>query len=150
MHGPTLRAGYGGGFRNSVGYYLLGFSGYIKGSSDILYAKLYAIYHGLLLAKKLGMEKLVCYSDSLLCDDLLKDPTPRFHVYVVLIQDVKDLMEQSNIIVCHTLREGKQCADFLAKLGASSDHDLVYHASPPDGLLYPLKMDAAETFFPRE
>jgi hypothetical protein len=74
------------------------------------------IYQGLLLAKHLGILELVCYSDSLLCVNLLKDPTLRFHVYAFLIQDVKDLMEQSNIIVCHTLREGNQCAYFLAKL----------------------------------
>jgi len=98
----------------------------------------------------LGIDELVCYSDSLVCVNLLKDPTPRFHVYAVLIQDVKGLMEQSDIIVCHTLREENQCSDFLAKLGASSNHDLVHHDSPLDGLLYPLKMDAAGTFFPRE
>ena len=102
------------------------------------------------LAKNLGNEELVCYSDSLLCINLIKDQTPRFHVYAILIQYVKYLTEQSNIIVCHILKEENQCADFLAKLGASSDNDLVYHASPPDGLLYRLKMDAFGTFFPRE
>lgn len=71
-------------------------------------------------------------------------------LYAVLIQDVKDLMEQSNIIVCHTLREENQCTDFLANLKASSDHDLVHHTSPQDGLLFSLKMAAAGTFFLRE
>jgi len=133
--GSPIRAGCGGVFRNSAGYYLSGFSGYIQGSSDILHAELYAIYHGLLLTNKLGILELVCYSDSLLCVNLLKDPTTMFHVYAVLIQDVKDLMEQNNIIVCHTLREGNQYADFLAKLGAYSYYDLVHHTSPPGGLL---------------
>jgi len=36
----------------------------------------------------------------------ITDPTSKFHAYAILIQDVKDLIEQSNIIVCHTLREG--------------------------------------------
>jgi len=88
--GSPIRAGYGGGFRHSVGYYLSGFSGYNQGSSDIVHAKLYDIYQGLLLAKNLGIEEHVCYSDSWLCVNLLKDPTPRFHVYAVLIKDVKD------------------------------------------------------------
>jgi len=42
-----------------------------------------------------------------------------YHVYFVLIQDVKDLIGQSNVTVCHTLREGNHCADFFAKLGAN-------------------------------
>jgi len=102
------------------------------------------------LAKNLEILELVCYFDFLFCVNLLKDPTSRFHVYAVLIQDMKDLMEQSNIIVCHTLREGNQCANSLAKRGASSDHDLVHHTSPTDGHLYSLKMDATGTFFPGE
>ena len=100
--------------------------------------QIYPIYHGLLLAKNLWIEELVCYYDYLLCVNLLKDPTLMFHVYAVLIQDAKDLMEQSNTIVCHTLREANQCADFLVKLGASSYHDLVHHASPPNDLLGPV------------
>lgn len=79
--------------------------------------------------------------------NFIKDPTFKLHVYAVLIQDVKDMIEQSNIIVYHTLREENQCADFFARLGASSDSDLFYHVSPPYDLLYLLKMDAAETFF---
>ena len=36
--GSPIKAGYGGVFRNSDVYYLSGFSGYNKGSSDILHA----------------------------------------------------------------------------------------------------------------
>jgi len=79
--GSPIRAGYGGIFRNSVGYYLLDFFGYIQGSSDILHAELYVIYQVSYWQKNLGIGELVCYSDSLLCVNLLKDPTPRFHVY---------------------------------------------------------------------
>lgn len=39
-----VRAGYGRIIRNSVGYYLLGFLGYIQESFDTLYAELFAIY----------------------------------------------------------------------------------------------------------
>ncbi|MCI78157.1 N-hydroxycinnamoyl/benzoyltransferase, partial [Trifolium medium] len=49
-----------------------------------------------------------------------------------------------------TLREGNNCADFLAKLGASSDSDLTIHASPPEGFLDILRSDATGTFFLRE
>jgi hypothetical protein len=50
----------------------------------------------------------------------------------------------------HTLREGNNCADFLAKLEASSDFNLTIHASLPEGLFDILRSDAAETFFLRE
>ncbi|MCI77048.1 S-like ribonuclease, partial [Trifolium medium] len=35
-------------------------------------AELYAIYKGLSLAKDMAIEELVCYSDSLLCINLIK------------------------------------------------------------------------------
>ncbi|MCH80847.1 replication protein A1-like protein, partial [Trifolium medium] len=108
--GSPIRAGFGGIFRNNVGYYLSGFSGFIHDSSDSLLAALYAIFH-------------------------------------VLIQDIKDLLSHSNITVCYTLREGNQCADFLAKLGASSDNDLLIHNSSPEDMLDLLRSDVAGTFF---
>jgi hypothetical protein len=37
----------------------------------------------------------------------------------VLIQDIKELISQSNVTLCHTLGEKNQCADFLVKLEAS-------------------------------
>jgi hypothetical protein len=102
------------------------------------------------LARNLNIDVFVCYSDSLHCINLLKGPILNFHVYAVLIQDVKDLMEQNNVPVYQTLREGNQCADFMVKLGASSDTELFYHSSPPDDLLNLLRMDAAGTFFSRD
>jgi hypothetical protein len=48
-----VRAGFGGLIRNSAGFYLAGFSGFIPSSSDILQAELSAIFHGLKIAKDL-------------------------------------------------------------------------------------------------
>ncbi|MCI06679.1 S-like ribonuclease, partial [Trifolium medium] len=42
--GSSARSGFGGIIRNAFGYYLARFSGFIPGSSDILYVELYAIY----------------------------------------------------------------------------------------------------------
>ncbi|GAU40444.1 hypothetical protein TSUD_397630 [Trifolium subterraneum] len=145
-----VRAGYGGIIRNDSGFYLSGFSGFIRESSDILLAELYAIYQGLTLAKDLAIDELVCYSDSLLCINLIKGPIVKYHVYAVLIQDINELICQSNVTLCHTFREGNQCADFLTKLGASSDADLIIHASPPNGIFDLLKSDSSGTFFLRD
>ncbi|GAU33795.1 hypothetical protein TSUD_221330 [Trifolium subterraneum] len=148
--GSPARAGYGGIIRNDSGFYLSGFSSFIRESFDILLAELYAIYQGLTLAKDLDIDELVCYSDSLLCINLIKSLIVKYHIYVVLIQDIKELISQSNITLCHTFRDGNQCVDFLAKLGASSDADLIIHASPPDDIFDLLKSDSFGTFFLRD
>lgn len=147
--GSPIRAGFGGVLRNYASFYLSGFSGYIHNSSDILQVELLAIYQGLLLAKSMNIDAIVCYSDSLHGINLIKGLPMKYHVHVVLIQDIKDLLEQNKIIVCHTLREGNQCADFMVKLGSLSNVDLLIHPSPPDDIMTLLKNDAAGTFFSR-
>ncbi|XP_024641655.1 uncharacterized protein [Medicago truncatula] len=145
----NTRAGYGGLFRNYAGNYLTGFSGFIQDSTDILYAELFAIYQGLMLAKEKAIADFVCYSDSLHCINLIKGPSMRFHTYAVLIQDIKELLDHMNITICHTLREGNQCTDFMAKLGASLDIELCHHSSPREGLQSLLRIDAVGTIFSR-
>jgi hypothetical protein len=68
---------------------------------------------------------------------------------VVLIHDIKDLLANYNYSLHHTLREGNQCVDFLAKVGATSDAALVSYSSPPIDLLLQLKIDVSGTFLPR-
>jgi ribonuclease HI len=89
-----IRASYEGILRNDADFFLSRFFGYIQNSSDILYAKLYAIFKGFLLAKEMGITDFVCYSDSLHCINILNGPSMRFHTFVVLIQDIKKLLKQ--------------------------------------------------------
>jgi len=49
----------------------------------------------------------------------------------------------------HSLREGNQCADLMAKLGASSDVELTIHSSPPKDLLPLLRRDELGALFIR-
>jgi len=129
-HGTPVRTGFGGVLRNDTGLFLAGFSGFIPSSDDILLGELFAIYHGLVMAKDLGYAELACYSDSLACINLINDPIERYHIYVVLIQDIKQMLQQTNVMVSHTLREGNHCADYMAKLGASFDVELLRHDLP--------------------
>jgi len=46
----------------------------------------------------MGITELVCYSDSLHGINIIKDPSLKYHMYVVLIQDIKDLIEQDLIV----------------------------------------------------
>lgn len=89
--GSPIRAGYGGIIRNSAGFYLSGFSGYIPASTDILFAELSVMHRGLSMAVETGIEELVCYSDSMLAIKLITEQASNFHAYAVLIQDIKDL-----------------------------------------------------------
>jgi ribonuclease HI len=129
---------------------LAGASGFIPDSSDILLAELRAIYHGLILANNMGLTELACYTDSLTCISLIHGNPSPYHVHAVLIRSIKDILSRSTVTLCHTLRESNQCADFLAKLGASSNDNLMIHTSPPDGLLNLLHADASGTLFMRE
>jgi ribonuclease HI len=92
---------------------------------------------------------LVCFSDSQLSVNLITGSVSKFHTYAVLIQDIKDLLASRNFRIFHTLREGNQCADFLAKLGASSNASYSVHQSPPLDLISLLRSDAMGTVFLR-
>jgi len=104
--GSPTRAGFGGLIRNRGGLYLTGFSGLIQFSSDILLAELTAIFHGISIAKDMGITEMAVYSNSLLSINLITDNFSKFHVHAVLIQDIKDLLATVNFSLNHTLREG--------------------------------------------
>jgi len=148
-NGDPIRAGFGGVLRNHSGTCIAGFSGFISHSQDILFAELTALYQGLKLAISFNFEELACYLDSLLTVNLIKEDLNQFHVYAVLIQNIKDLMSTRNFSLLHSLREGNQCADFMAKLGASNDVELSIHSSPPEDLLPLLRTDELGACFLR-
>jgi len=107
------------------------------------------MYKGLQLAINLNFEELVCFSDSLLAVNLINRDTSLFHVYVVLIQDIKDPLNCKNYSIHHSLKEGNHYADFMAKLEASRDVDLTVHSSPPEDLLPKLRTGEIGTLFLR-
>jgi hypothetical protein len=76
--GCHVRFGFVGIVRNTFGHYLAGFSGFIHISVYILPAELDAIYKGLLLAKNMNIDELVCYYDSLHCIKFIKGPQVRY------------------------------------------------------------------------
>ncbi|XP_024636165.1 uncharacterized protein [Medicago truncatula] len=148
-NGAPIQTGFGGTLRTHAGRFISGFSGRIHHSKDILFAELTALYQGLLLATNLNYNELACYSDSMLTVNLINDELNPYHVYAVLIQNIKDLISARNFSLHHSLREGNQCADFMAKIGASNDVDLLIHSHPPDGLYPLLQSDELGTLFLR-
>ena len=73
VFGSPTRAGFGGLIRNGGGLYLTGFSGFIPFSFDILLAELTAIFHGISIAKDMGITDMAIYSDSLLSINLITE-----------------------------------------------------------------------------
>jgi hypothetical protein len=55
----------------------------------------------------------------------------------------------NNFSVHHTLREGNQAADFMAKLGSTVDDHLVTSMTPLEGILLLLLSNTTRVIFPR-
>jgi hypothetical protein len=104
--GSTVRSEFGDIIRNTFDHYLAGFSGFIEGPYDILFAELSAIHKGRLLAKDMNIDELVCYSDSLYCVNLIKGPQVRYHTNVVLIQDKNELPSTPILLSVTHLEKG--------------------------------------------
>lgn len=146
--GNPRRAGFGGLFRNPDGGWISGFSGFI-GHSEVLKVELLGIYHGLRLAWERDFKEILCYTDSLCALKLIKEQHEEFHRYATIVQDNRDSMALPwKVELLHTLREGNQCTDYFAKLGANSDDKLRIFTHPPPGLRLCLVGDAAGTSFP--
>lgn len=147
--GNPGRAGFGGIIRNWDGSWITGFAEFI-GIYDILHVELLAVLHGLRLAWDRGFQNLICYSDSMNGISLLRDPLPLFHKYAVLVQEIRICLQMDwTAVIRHTLREGNQCPDFMAKLGASNDDEYVIHEDPPQGIACLLNADRAGVLFRR-
>lgn len=96
--GSPTRTGYIGILRNDAGFYLSGFSGYLHDSSNILYAELYAMISGLSLANEKGIVNLICYSDSLLCTNIITGPILKFHIYAVWFKTKKSYSSRLKLL----------------------------------------------------
>lgn len=102
---------------------------------NILHLELLAIFHGLALAWDCNFRVIDCQSNSLEAVSLVKtSPSPR-HEFATLIWDINDMLSRPwRVELHHILREGKFCADFLAKHDASQIEDLQVTEHPPQGV----------------
>lgn len=64
-----------------------------------------------------------------------------------VIHNNKDVLHDNNqFMIFYILHKGNYCEDFMVKLVASSDRDLLVHSSPPSVLGGTLAIDTVETF----
>jgi len=92
---------------------------------DIHLVELHDINQLLLLTEELNFQASVCYIDTIHYARILKEPTPKFHKYVILIQDIKDMIFSTCLA---------SIAHFLAMFSVSSTLELLVYISPLSGL----------------
>ncbi|KAJ1434076.1 Ribonuclease H-like superfamily [Sesbania bispinosa] len=116
--------GFGGILRNANGSWIKGFYGHLH-NSDILRAELHAVWKGLELCWRLNFRNLLSVR-------------------------VRALLDRDwNVEVVHTLREGNQAADFLAKKGTLELSSFILLHDPPVELRDTLLADSLGTSFVR-
>lgn len=150
-YGNPGRAGFGGLIRDHEGKWLIGFSGHIN-FADSLEVELLAILNGLSIAWNIGVRNVSCRSDCMKALSLILDPTSHPHdKYAEIIYSIKELVSRDwSISFAHTYREGNQCADFMAKLGANAMvHDIGIFSEAPHCLLSLLSTDAKGVLYTR-
>nr|BAE79385.1 unnamed protein product [Ipomoea batatas] len=135
-------ASAGGLLRNENGLWVAGYICNI-GTANSFLAELWGLREGLLLAKNRGFTKLIAETDSEAVVQVLRKDGPVTPDASILVKDCKLLLDHfQEIKVTHILREGNQCADFLANLGQSSSWGTTILERPPDDLRIFLQRDA--------
>jgi len=81
---------------------------------------------------------------------LIQDSTSIPQKYAYMVNTIKEYISRDWIIsFYHTYREGNQCADFMAKLGANSMDCLGIFTEPPHCLYSLLLSDSMRTIYTR-
>ncbi|KAJ1394266.1 Ribonuclease H domain [Sesbania bispinosa] len=116
---------------------------------DILEAELIAILEGLHICWNLNLRNIKCMTDSTLAVNCIQQGVSNFHQLATLIGQITEIMSRDwAVSLHHTSREGNPCANFMAKMGATSDLSLVNLTNPPGGLSLLLQADTQGVCFP--
>ncbi|KAJ1424746.1 Ribonuclease H domain [Sesbania bispinosa] len=123
-------AGFGGLLRHHDGSWISGYYGHLK-PVDILEAELVAILKGLRICWHYAFRNVLSMMDSSLAVHLIHNKVVNFHRYATLLREIQALLDKDwSVSLKHSLREGNQCADYLAKQGAVSSLPLCHVADP--------------------
>ena len=117
--GNTGRARGGGVIRDHDGQWLKGYARPL-GCSNSCMTELWALRDGLLLAKEMGLNNLIIELGALSVVLLMNNNTVNL-LMEPLLTDCRNLVREIPYKqIVHIYKEANQCADALAKLGASS------------------------------
>ncbi|XP_031120628.1 uncharacterized protein LOC116023758 [Ipomoea triloba] len=135
-------ASAGGLFRDHRGRWIVGFTTNI-GRTSSFRAELWGFREGLIVAIHRGFTHLIAESDSEALVNVIVNNSDDGSLDSTLVADCKALARHfQEFRLNHTLREGNQCADFLANLGQHSAWGTTLLDHPPDGLTTLLARDA--------
>ncbi|XLR65771.1 hypothetical protein S83_016443 [Arachis hypogaea] len=128
--GNAGRAGCGGLLRDQDGNCIAGFVSYI-GFAGSVEAELIAIRHGLWLAWQSGYRKVECESDCMMALKIIQDNAEDFPEFAHIVEEIhRFMLLEWDVTIYHIMREGNSCADFLAKIGSSSNSMFSLIISP--------------------
>jgi ribonuclease HI len=145
----TNRAGFGVVIRDHQGNWIRGFTGRID-YTNCLEAELIAILNGLSLAWFIGIRDVSCRSDCLQALKFITDSTLQPGEYYDIVDSIRELLSRDWFVSFeHTYREGNQCADYMAKLGANGMNCMKRYSEPPIFLDSLLMSDASRTLYRR-
>lgn len=145
----TGQAGFGGLIRDHTGKWIKGFRGHIDVVDSYIETELMGIMEGLKFAWELKYRDVSCRSDSKQAISLIKDPTYRIPEYANITDAINELISRDwAVSLDHTYREGNQCADLMAKMGAKNLDDEIY-LQPPAYISSLLLSDAKGTQYER-
>ena len=105
------------------------------GVCSILTAEIWCLFHGVQLAKKLGIRKLVVESDSVVGVAMIMG---HFEVTVNcqnIVQRLRGLLQDfESVVVQHVHRDGNFAADFLSHYAYSAHKGVYVLDGPPPGM----------------
>ncbi|GAU35993.1 hypothetical protein TSUD_211300 [Trifolium subterraneum] len=94
------------------------------------------------LAWDLGFRTIILESDSKSAINLILEDDNNFHPHAIVLGQIRIFRARNwSLSFSHTLREGNECADWLAKHGAQSDVNLKLWVSPPPQIAHVLLAD---------
>lgn len=124
------QAGFGGIFRNEQGNWELGFYGKMMAASS-LETETWSIYRGLTIILEKGWINIQIESDSQIAMILFNKGANTNHPQSNILNDGKYLLNRTGSNLVRIYRGANQCADYLARLGAEQNEELVVTRTSP-------------------
>ncbi|KAK7291983.1 hypothetical protein RIF29_07579 [Crotalaria pallida] len=145
-------AGCGGLIRDGEGRWIIGYARRI-GVTTAYKAELWGILTGMQVAWNDGIRNIIIESDSLTIVNLMNKENSHEgpSSYNSLISHINMWRRKAwNINFSHTMREGNECADFLANFSLHLNEETHIFDQPLDGIRSLLSLDYAGIALPRD
>jgi ribonuclease HI len=115
----------GGLIRDHHGRLIKGFFSKVSSSSS-LFAEMWALHSGILVARDLGLNRVVFETDSLTLFNMVKKGHTNFTPLILLLKDISILLHRTDWTssICFSPRETNRCAHMLAQCGFSSSFNI--------------------------